>query len=63
MRRCDTVVKCPITCAFCRSFKKFLHLITPHIEHAQMNTVIMGTEGLLYGVYKVVTRSCFGVIR
>ena len=31
-------------------------------EHVQMTFLVMVTEGLVQGVYKVVTRSCFAVI-
>ena len=70
MAPCDTVVKCPIPFASYEILKCF------KISTSEFGTVGMGrriractneflatiTEGVVHGVYKVVTRSSFTVI-
>ena len=61
----------PLTCVSYRVLKclKFLPLIlepwacADKSEHVQMNFLATVTEGVVYGVYKAVTRPSFSVAR
>ena len=63
MRTCDTVTKGPFPCMCCRSFEKFKIPTSGGLIMRRLMFYTMVTEGVVYGVFKVVTWLPFGVRR